>query len=67
MKSGAWGLFWFVMFMQAMCEPPRDPVCESLWKIFQETESDHIRFDAIMRYEDLHCDDLPNPPSRDNL
>jgi len=64
-KASAWGLFWFTLLMQSVCEPPREPVCESLWQTFNETESNHIRFDALNRYEELACDRLPHPPSRD--
>ena len=63
MKASAWGLFFFMMLMQSTCEPPREPACESLWELFQETDSHHVRFSALDRYEDLACDRLPYPPS----
>ena len=63
MKPVSWGLLWFTLLMHVICEPPREPVCESLWRVFQETNSAAIRFDALSRYEDLDCDELPYPAS----
>ena len=64
MKTSTWGLLWFTLLMHSMCEPPREPVCESLWELFNETKSNRVRFDALDKYEDLDCDELPYPPSR---
>jgi len=63
LKTSPSGLLWFMLLMSATCEPPREPACESLWRVFQETKSPAVRFDALGKYDDLDCDRLPYPPS----
>jgi len=63
LKASVWGLFWFTLLMNVICEPPREPRCESLWHVFQETSSPAVRFDVLGRYDDLACDELPYPSS----